>query len=143
MEFDIALLPGDYIGPEVIAEAVKVANAVGQRYGHTFRWHEDVIGGASIDKYGVPLRPEAVDLCRKCQAVLFGAAGGPKWDKPDQKNPADTAIPRLRRELGLFANLRVYKLPPALVNTSTLKPEVVKDVDFFIVRELNGGIYFG
>lgn len=143
MEFNIALLPGDYIGPEVIAEAVKVVTAVGKRYGHAFQWHKDVIGGASIDKYGVPLRQEAIDLCRKSDAVLFGAAGGPKWDKPDQKNPADTAVPRLRRELGLFANLRIFKVPPPLVNTSTLKPEVIKNVDFIMVRELTGDIYFG
>jgi len=143
LEFNIAKLPGDNIGPEVVAEAVKVVEAVARRYGHTFHWHEHVIGGASIDKYGVPLKQEAIDLCRKCDAVLFGAAGGPKWEKPGQRNPADTAITGLRKALGLFANLRLFKVPPPLANTSTLKPEVVRGVDILMVRELTGGIYFG
>lgn len=143
MEFNIALLPGDYVGPEVIAEAVKVVDATGKGFGHKFNWHEDVIGGASIDKYGVPLREETLDLCRKCDAVLFSAAGGPKWDNPDARNPSDTAILNTRRALGLFANMRVIKVFPALVNSSTLKPEVIKDVDLIILRELTGGMYFG
>ena len=143
MEFNIALLPGDYIGPEVIAEAVKVVETVGTKYGHTFKWHEDAIGGSSIDKYGMPLTQGVIDLCRQNDAVLFGAAGGPKWDTPDRRNPADTALPTLRKALGVFANLRVFKVPPPLVNTSTLKPEVIKDVDFIMVRELTGSIYFG
>ena len=143
MEFSIALLPGDYIGPEVTAEAVKVMNVVGQKYGHSFRWHEDAIGGASIDKYGVPLRNETLELCRKSDAILFGAAGGPKWDKPDQKNPADTALLRVRKAFDLFANLRVVKVFPALVNASTLKPEVIEGVDLIILRELTSGMYFG
>lgn len=143
MEFNIALLPGDYIGPEIVAEAVKVVDVVGQRYGHRFNWHRDEIGGASIDKYGVPLKQEVIDLCRQNDAVLFGAAGGPKWDTGEQRNPADTALPNLRRALGLFANLRVYKPSPALLNASTLKPEVIKDVDFIMVRELTGSLYFG
>lgn len=143
MEFNVALLPGDYVGPEVIAEAVKVVDAVGVRYGHRFHWHEDAIGGASIDKYGVPLRDETLELCRKCDAILFGAAGGPKWDKPDQKNPADSALLKLRKAFDLFANLRVVKVFPALVNASTLKPEVIKDVDLIILRELTSGMYFG
>ena len=143
MELNIALLPGDYVGPEVIAEAVKVSEAVGKRYGHTFNWHEDVIGGASIDKYGVPLRQEMLDLCGKCDAILFGAAGGPKWDKEDRKNPADTAILNTRHHFGLFANMRFVKVFPALVNSSTIKPEVIKDVDLVILRELTGGMYFG
>lgn len=143
MEFNIAVLPGDYIGPEVVAEGVKVVDAVAKRYGHRFNWRYDVIGGASIDKYGVPLRQEAIDLCRTCDAVLFGAAGGPKWDRPERRNPSDTALPKLRRALDLYANLRVFKPFPALANASTVKPEVVKSVDFIMVRELTGGIYFG
>ncbi len=143
VEFNIAVLPGDYIGPEVVAEGVKVIDAVAKRYGHRFNWHYEVIGGASIDKHGVPLREEAIDLCRKCDAVLFGAAGGPKWDRPERRNPSDTALPKLRRALDLYANLRVFKPSPALANASTVKPEVVKSVDFIMVRELTGGIYFG
>lgn len=143
MEFDIALLPGDYIGPEVIGEAVKVLEAVSEHHGHRFRWHEDAIGGASIDAYGVPLREETIELCRDCDAVLFGAAGGPKWDQPDAKNPADTALTNLRRALGLFANLRMIKVCSSLAGASSLKPEVVTGVDFVILRELTGGLYFG
>jgi len=143
LEFNIALLPGDYIGPEVVAEAVKVVDATGRRYGHRFNWHRDEIGGASIDKYGVPLKQEVIDLCRRSDAVLFGSAGGPKWDTGERRNPADTALPNLRRALGLYANLRVFKPSPALVNASTLKPEVIKTVDFIMVRELTGSIYFG
>jgi len=143
MEFDIALLPGDYIGPEVIGEAVKVLEAVSEHHGHRFRWYEDAIGGASIDAYGVPLREETIELCRNCDAVLFGAAGGPKWDQPDAKNPADTALTNLRRALGLFANLRMIKVCSSLAGASSLKPEVVTGVDFVILRELTGGLYFG
>ncbi|MFW6055850.1 MAG: 3-isopropylmalate dehydrogenase [Chloroflexota bacterium] len=143
MEFNVALLPGDYIGPEVIAEAVKVIDVVGRRYGHTFIWHEDDIGGASIDKYGEPLRQETIELCRKSHAALFGAVGGPKWDRPDQKNPADTAILKLRKTFDLYANLRVVKVFPSLINASTLKAEVVKGVDLIILRELTSGLYFG
>ncbi len=143
MEFNIALLPGDYIGPEIIAEAVKVVDVVGRKYGHKFSWHRDEIGGASIDKYGVPLKDEVIELCRKSDAVLFGSAGGPKWDTGERRNPADTALPNLRRALGLFANLRVFKPSPALANASTFKPEVVKGVDFIMARELTGSLYFG
>ena len=143
MEFDIALLPGDYIGPEVIGEAVKVLEAVSEHHGHRFRWHEAAIGGASIDAYGVPLREETIELCRNCDAVLFGAAGGPKWDQPDARNPADTALTNLRRALGLFANLRMIKVCSSLAGASSLKPEVVTGVDFVILRELTGGLYFG
>ena len=143
MDLNIALLPGDYVGPEVTAEAVKVVDAAGKRYGHTFRWHEDAIGGAAIDLYGVPLRQETLELCRKSDAILFGAAGGPKWDKPDAKNPADSALLKVRKAFDLFANLRVVKVFPALENASTLKPEVIKGVDLIILRELTSGMYFG
>ncbi len=143
MEFDIALLPGDYIGPEVIGEAVKVLEAVSEHHGHRFHWHQDAVGGASIDAYGVPLREDTIRLCRDCDAVLFGAAGGPKWDRPDAKNPADTALTSLRKALGLFANLRMIKVFGSLAGASSLKPEVVAGVDFVILRELTGGLYFG
>lgn len=143
MEFNIALLPGDYVGPEVIAEAVKVSEAAGRRFGHTFMWHEDDIGGASIDKYGVPLRQETLDLCAKSDAILFAAVGGPKWDSKETRNPSDTAILNTRRAFGLFANLRVIKVFPGLVNCSTLKPDVICNVDIVILRELTGGLYFG
>ena len=129
MEFNIALLPGDYIGPEVAAEAVKVVDAVGETFGHVFLWHEHPVGGASILKYGDSLTPEAVELCRRSDAILFGAAGGPI-------SPNDDALLRLRKTFDLYANLRVVKVPPALVNASTLKPEVVEGV---AVLQFGGG----
>lgn len=143
MEFNIALLPGDYIGPEVIAEAVKAIDTVGEQFGHIFHWREDVIGGASIDIYGESLRQETVELCRQCDAILFGAAGGPKWDNLESRNPADTALPNLRKCFDLFANIRPVKVLPALVGASSLKPEMVSGVDLIILRELTGGLYFG
>lgn len=143
MEFKVALLPGDYIGPEVTAEAVKVVEAIGKKYGHEFEWFADAIGGASIDKYGVPIRDETLNMCSKCDAILFGAAGGPKWEEVDKKNPADSALLKIRKVFDLFANLRVVKVFPALVNASTLKPDIIRDVDLIILRELTGGLYFG
>lgn len=143
MEFNIALLPGDLIGPEVSAQAVKVIDAVGERYGHVFRWHEDAVGGASIDAHGVPLRQETLDLCRRSDAILFGTAGGPKWDRPGAKLRAGNTLLKIRKEFDLFANFRVVKMFPSLVNASTLKPEVVRGVDLIILRELTGGLYFG
>lgn len=143
MEFNIALLPGDYVGPEVVAEAVKVVNAVGKCGNHAFTWHEDAIGGASIDKYGEPLRQETLDMCGKCDAILFGAAGGPKWDKKDAKNPADSALLKVRKHFDLFANLRLIKVFPALVDATPFKPEIIDGADIIILRELTAGLYFG
>lgn len=144
MEFDFALLPGDYVGPEVTAEAVKVVDEVGRKFGHVFRWHRDEIGGAAIDAYGVPLRDGTVEMARKCDAILFGAAGGPKWDDPKGgRNQSDTALLKLRKALDLYANLRIVKVFPALTDASTLKPEVIDGVDLIILRELTSGLYFG
>jgi len=143
MEFNIALLPGDHVGPEITAQAVKVVDEVGRRFDHAFKWHEEAIGGAAIDKYGVPLPKEAVELCRKSDAILFGATGGPKWDSPGSKNRADITLLKLRKEFNLFANLRLMKVFPPLVNASPVKPEFVKGVDLIILRELIGGLYFG
>jgi 3-isopropylmalate dehydrogenase len=144
VEFDFLLLPGDYVGPEVTAEAVKVVDEVGKKFGHVFRWHRDEIGGASIDAYGVPLRDETIALARDCDAILFGAAGGPKWDDPKGgRNQSDTALLKLRKALDLYANLRIVKVFPALTDASTLKPEVIEGVDLIILRELTSGLYFG
>ncbi len=143
MQFDIAVLPGDGVGPEVTAEATKVLETVGQKYGHSFHFHYGLVGGAAIDKYGLALTTETLGMCRKCDAVLLGAVGGPKWDDPRAKVRPEDGLLALRKKLGLFANLRPVKVFPQLINSTTLKPEVVRGVDLIVVRELTGGLYFG
>ena len=141
--FNIALLPGDGIGPEVVAEGVKVLDAVGGRFGHEFTYHEDTVGGAAIDAFGVALRDETLALCKAQDAVFFGAVGGPKWDDPKASVRPEQAILGLRKGLGLFANIRPVKMYDFLVDSTTLKPEVVRGVDMIVLRELTGGVYFG
>jgi len=143
MEADIAVLPGDGIGPEVIAEATNVLRAVGEKFGHRIHLHQGLIGGCAIDASGTALSKETLDMCRQCDAVLLGAVGGPKWDDPGARVRPEEGLLALRKELGLFANLRPVRVLPMLVNSTTLKPEVVKGVDLVIVRELTGGLYFG
>ncbi len=143
MQFDIAALPGDGVGPEVATEAIKVLEAVGKKFGHGCQFHHGLVGGAAIDAYGVALTEETLEMCRGCDAVLLGAVGGPKWDDPKAKVRPEDGLLALRKELGLFANLRPVKVLPMLVNSTTLKPEVIKDVDLIVVRELTGGLYFG
>ena len=143
MEFNIAVLPGDYIGPEVIAESIKVLKLISKKYGHKFNFHEDAVGGAAVDKYGVPVRDETLEMCRKCDAILFGAAGGPKWETVTKRNRADTALIKIRKAFDLFANLRIIKVYPALVDATNLKPEVIRGVDLIILRELTSGLYYG
>lgn len=143
MEFDIAVLSGDGIGPEVIAEAVKVLQAIGKRFGHRFRLHEGLLGGCAIDASGTALSQETLDMCEKCDAVLLGAVGGPKWDDPQAAVHPEDGLLALRKGLGLFANLRPVKVLPMLVNSTSLKPETVEGVDLLVVRELTGGLYFG
>jgi len=143
MEFDIAVLPGDGIGPEVITQAVKVLQVVGEKFGHKFHFHAGLVGGSAIDKQGTALSEETLKMCKQCDAVLLGAVGGPKWDNPQAKVHPEDGLLALRKELGLFANLRPVKVFPMLVNSTTLKPEVIEDVDLVIVRELTGGLYFG
>jgi 3-isopropylmalate dehydrogenase len=143
MEFDIAVLPGDGVGPEVITQAVKVLQVVGEKFGHKFHFHAGLVGGSAIDKQGTALSEETLKMCKQCDAVLFGAVGGPKWDDPQAKVHPEDGLLALRKELGLFANLRPVKVFPMLVNSTTLKPEVIEDVDLVIVRELTGGLYFG
>jgi 3-isopropylmalate dehydrogenase len=143
MEFRLAVLPGDGIGPEVVREGVKVLEAIGRRYRHTFRLEHGLVGGAAIDSQGTALHEETLALAKRCDAVLFGAVGGPKWDDPKAKlNPQD-GILGLRKGLGLFANLRPVKVYPELMDVSTLKPSLLRGVDIMVVRELTGGLYFG
>ena len=142
MEFNIAVLPGDGIGPEVIAEGVKVLETVGRKFGHRFNLTYDDIGGAAIDKYGVALRPETVDMASKADAVLFGAVGGPKWDDPRARVRPEDGILAIRKGLGVFANIRPVKVFPDLADSSVLKPEVLEGVDMLVIRELTGGLYY-
>ena len=141
--FRVALIPGDGVGPEVVAGAVSVLEAAGRRFGFGFEWTELVVGGAAIDAYGVACRPEDVEACRAADAVLLGAVGGPKWDNPDAAVRPEQALFALRGGLGLFANLRPITVAPQLIGASPLKPELLEGVDCLIVRELTSGIYFG
>ncbi len=143
MHAKITLLPGDGIGPEVVAEAVKVLKAIGDKFGHTFEFSEALVGGIAIDQTGQPLPEETLAACRQTEAILLGAVGGPKWSDPAARVRPEQGLLKLRKELGLFANLRPVKIYPGLVDASTLKREVVENVDLMIVRELTGGLYFG
>jgi 3-isopropylmalate dehydrogenase len=139
----ILLLPGDGIGPEVTAEARRVLEAAAGGAGLSLGFEEELIGGASIDARGTPLSDEAVARARECRAVLLGAVGGPRWDDLPVDRRPEKGLLRIRKELGLFANLRPATVFPALVDASTLRPEVVEGIDLLVVRELTGGIYFG
>ncbi len=139
----IVLLPGDGIGPEVTREARRVLEAAALAHGHKLEFEEALIGGASIDAHGEPLRDEVVELCRRSRAVFLGAVGGPKWDAMPVDTRPEKGLLRIRKELGLFANLRPATVFPGLVAASTLRPEVVAGIDILVVRELTGGIYFG
>jgi len=143
MEFNVAVLPGDGIGPEVITQALKVLQTVGEKFGHIFHLHDGLIGGIAIDTLGTALSDETLKMCKQCDAVLLGAVGGSKWDDPQAKIHPEDGLLALRKELELFANLRPVKVFPMLVNSTNLKPEVVKGVDLVVVRELTGGLYFG
>ena len=142
MEFKIAVLPGDGIGPEVIAESVKVLEAVGRRFGHSFELERGRIGGNAIDDFGTPLPDDTVELCQNSDAILFGAVGGPKWDDPDADTRPEDGILAIRKSLGLFANIRPVKVYPALINSSPIKPSILEGVDMVVLRELTGGLYF-
>ena len=142
MEFSIAVLPGDGIGPDVTAEAVRVLEAVGRRFGHDFELKHGSIGGNAIDSAGTPLPDETLEVCQSADAVLFGAVGGPKWDAPNAKVRPEDGILGMRQTMGLFANLRPVKVEPALANSSPIKKDLLEGVDMIIVRELTGGLYF-
>ena len=143
MQANIVVLPGDGIGPEITAVAVDVLKAVATRFGHSFSFSEHDIGGIAIDKHGEPLPAATLEACSKADAVLLGAVGGPKWSDPNAKVRPEQGLLAIRKALGLFANLRPVRTHPAALNASPIKPELLKDVDFVVVRELTGGIYFG
>lgn len=144
MNKKITVLPGDGIGPEIVAEAVKVLNKIGDKFGHTFDYTYVDIGGCSIDKFGVPITDDGMKLCKESDSVLLGAVGGPKWDNVDPSIRPEKALLAVRKELGLFANLRPTKLFPQLADSSPLKQGIVGNgIDLLIVRELTGGVYFG
>ncbi len=143
MKANIVLLPGDGIGPEVVWAAVRVLRQIAHTHGHTFEFHEHLMGGCSIDQYGVALTDETLAACQASDAVLLGAVGGPKWDDPAAKVRPEQGLLALRKGLGVFANLRPVRVHPALVNASPLKPEKLAGVDVLVVRELTGGLYFG
>jgi 3-isopropylmalate dehydrogenase len=143
MKAHIAVLGGDGIGPEVVAEGVRCLQAVARAFGHEFQLTERPFGGVAIDSRGDPLPSETLQTCLTADAVLLGAIGGPKWSAPNAKVRPEQGLLKLRKELGVYANLRPVKLHPSLVNASTIKPEVLEGVDLVFVRELTGGIYFG
>lgn len=139
----IVVLGGDGIGPEVTAEAVRVLEAVAQRYGHEFRFESHLIGGAAIDATNSALPSQTISACGTADAVLLGAVGGPKWSDPNAKIRPEQGLLALRKALNLFANLRPVTLHPALLDASPIKAEVLRGTDIVVVRELTGGIYFG
>jgi len=141
--FQVATIPGDGVGPEVVAAARRVVDATGERFGFVVEWSDYVVGGAAIDAYGVAMRPEDVTACGAADAILLGAVGGPKWSDPNAPVRPEQALFALRGGLGLYANLRPVSVQPALAAASPLKPELLDGVDLLIVRELTGGIYFG
>ncbi len=144
MKKNIAVLKGDGIGPEIVDQAILVLNKVAEKYGHEFNYTEVDIGGCSIDKYGVPITEEGMAACKASDSVLLGAVGGPKWDGVDPSIRPEKALLAVRKELGLFANLRPTKLFSQLADSSPLKESIVGNgIDLMIVRELTGGIYFG
>src|ERR1044071_6543864 len=143
MNFKITLLPGDGIGPEVTYEAVRVLDIIAHKFGHALDFQERLMGGCSIDTYGTSLTDETLADCQSADAILFGAVGGPKWDDPDAKDRPERGLLRLRKGLGVFANVRPVKVHPALIDASPLKPERLKGVDILVLRELTGGLYFG
>ena len=143
MNAKIVLLPGDGIGPEVVGEARRVLDAVAQLFGHQFEYSTHLLGGCAIDATGTALPEATLKACQASHAVLLGAVGGPKWDDPSAKVRPEQGLLAIRKGLGLYANLRPVKAIPSLAKLSPLKPERVAGVDFIVIRELTGGLYFG
>lgn len=143
MRANLVLLPGDGIGPEIVDQAERVLIAVADKFGHQFEMERFRIGGIAIDETGDPLPAETLDACRASDAILLGAVGGPKWDDPAAKTRPEKGLLQIRKELGLFANLRPIQTFSELVDASPLRREIVEGTDILFVRELTGGIYFG
>lgn len=143
MSKKILIMPGDGIGPEIVAEAVKVLAAAKEKFNLAIETDEALVGGAAYDVHGDPLPEESLDKAKAADAILFGSIGGPKWDTIERDKRPERGLLRLRSSLGLFANLRPAILFPQLASASSLKPEIVSGLDILIVRELTGGIYFG
>lgn len=143
MDAQFVLLPGDGIGPEIVSQARRVLEQIATQFHHQFHYVECLIGGLAIDQTGDPLPAATVEACRKSTAVLLGAVGGPKWDDPTAKTRPEAGLLRIRKELGLFANLRPIAPFAELLDASPLKREVVEGTDILFFRELTGGIYFG
>lgn len=143
MKANIAVLPGDGVGVEVTAAAVRVLETVAVRHGHEFVFHEGLIGGIAIDRTGSALPDETIALCEQTAAILLGAVGGPQWDNPTAAVRPEQGLLRIRKHFNLFANLRPVKAYPALAQHTPLRPELLEGVDMLFVRELTGGIYFG
>lgn len=141
--YKIAVLKGDGIGPEIVSQSLRVLDKIGEKYNHTFTYTDGLIGGVSIDKYGIPLTDETVEMCLKNDAVILGAVGGPKWDSLPGDIRPEKGLLKIRKSLGVYANLRISKAYPSMVEASPLKKELIENFDCLIVRELTGGIYFG
>ena len=144
MEYKIAVLKGDGIGPEIVDVTTKVLEKIGEKFNHKFIFTRGYLGGESIDKYGVPLSDETIEICKNSDAVLLGAVGGPKWDKIEAELRPEKGLLKIRKELEVFTNLRPAILFNELKNASPLKEEIIGDgLDIMVVRELTGGLYFG
>ncbi|MBD3676615.1 MAG: 3-isopropylmalate dehydrogenase [Planctomycetaceae bacterium] len=143
MKAKIVLLPGDGIGPEIVSQAHRVLQRVADKFGHDFEYESCPIGGCAIDEFGDPLPPQTLEACRGANAILLGAVGGPKWDDPTAKTRPEKGLLAIRKELGLFANLRPINPHSDLLDASPLKRDRLEGTDILFVRELTGGIYFG